>query len=198
MARPMQMPPKADLPEGPHRAFVELLFDYYRRARRPTLEKICTQIQSKDRAGTASRETVRRMLRGQTIPPNWQTVEAVFAALCELAGVDPDRKVKVFNSFDEDEWTPADRRSQMEAAWNAALDGRIDDRPEFQGIDFETAVPVNGFGSGTGGFGGGGSTNSSSGFGSGGFGGSTSARAPFKNDPWGSTSKSQYSDDPPF
>lgn len=169
----MQMPDKESLPEGPHRDFVELLFDYYRLARRPTLEKICNQVRSKDRAGTASRETIRRMLRGVTVPPNWQTVEVVFIALCELAGVAHDVKVKVY-SDPEDGWIVTDRRSQMEEVWHAAFDG-TSRRPEFLGLNFRTAEPVGA----SGGFGGGG-----------GFGGVPAS------DPW--ARGGGISDDPPF
>jgi hypothetical protein len=169
VTRPMQMPDEQTLPEGPHRDFVALLFDYYRLARRPALEKICNQIQSADRAGTASRETIRRLMNGVSVPPNWQTVEAIFVALCELAGVTHDVRVKAFDHR-ADEWVVTDRRSQMEAAWNAALDGRHPDGPGFLGVDFETAQPL-------------------------GFGG-TARPAPPSDNPW--ATGGGFSDDPPF
>jgi hypothetical protein len=43
-----------------------------------------------DCPGTASTETIRRMLRGDTIPARWETVEAVVQALCDLANWDSD------------------------------------------------------------------------------------------------------------
>ncbi|CNF63343.1 Uncharacterised protein [Mycobacterium tuberculosis] len=180
MARVLQMPDETTLPPGPRRAFVRLLFDYYTLARRPTLEAISDQINSKDRSGTASRETIRRMMHGHTVPRNWQTVEVVFLALCELGEVEPDLRVKAYNER-IDETVIIDRRSQMEEAWHAALDGKTLDQPRFLGVDFDNATPVH-----TGGFG------SDEGFGgSGGFGGRVPA-----SDPW--ASGGGFSTDPPF
>jgi hypothetical protein len=112
------MPDETALPQGPVRDFVELLFDYHQIARYPTLEAICTQIDElpeQQRSGTASRETIRRMFHGH-VPRNWQTVEVVFDALCQLAGVDPDRKVSYWDEQYEEN-VQADRRSQMQDVW---------------------------------------------------------------------------------
>ncbi len=87
----LRMPPEEDLPPGPRRRFVGELFVLYRKARRPTLREINEQIMRMDLAGTASRETIRRMLQGVSVPANWETVEAVLTVLCDRAGITPKR-----------------------------------------------------------------------------------------------------------
>ena len=89
MARTMRMPSEDDLPRGTVRDFVELLFWFYRAARRPTLREISDRIQKMDLPGTASDETIRRMMHGKTVPAHWETVDAVLEALCDLAGAGP-------------------------------------------------------------------------------------------------------------
>lgn len=90
MARVLRMPTTEDLPPGTVRDFVELLFAIYRAAHRPTLREISSAAAKGDHRGTASTETVRRMLRGDTVPAHWETVEAVVEALCALASWDAD------------------------------------------------------------------------------------------------------------
>lgn len=142
MPRLLRMPDTTALPEGPVRDFVELLFDYHQIARHPTLEEIYGQIDElpeEERSGTASRETVRRMLHGH-VPRHWQTVEVVFLALCRLADVDPDRKVKYWDQ-EYDENVETDRRGQMREVWSAALYGRPIRRSPFRGVDFDYEEP---------------------------------------------------------
>jgi hypothetical protein len=142
MPKLLRMPDTAALPEGLVRDFVELLFDYHQIARHPTLDEVCAQINERpedERLGTASRETVRRMFHGH-VPRHWQTVEVVFVALCQLAGADPDRKVKYWDDrYDANVET--DRRSQMQEVWNAALYGRPTGRSLFRGVDFDYEEP---------------------------------------------------------
>jgi hypothetical protein len=85
------MPTQDELPAGPVRDFVDILFSLYRAARRPTLEDISKHILEGDYPATASKETIRKMLRGTTIPAHWETVETVIRALCDLADIDPER-----------------------------------------------------------------------------------------------------------
>ena len=94
MARIMRMPPKSELPEGPHRAFVEELRRYYRAASHPPLRQVSRAIEGRDdlKEVTASQETVRRMLRGMVLPTGptgWDRVYAVFFVLCEMGNIDP-------------------------------------------------------------------------------------------------------------
>ena len=115
MARTMRMPSEEDLPSGTVRDFVWLLFYFYRQAHRPTLREISDRIRNSDLPGTASTETIRRMLRGTTVPTHWDTVEAVFLALCDLARREPDTRL----TFQGDDLT---RRAHLERLWHRALD----------------------------------------------------------------------------
>ncbi|MFI9811407.1 hypothetical protein [Saccharothrix variisporea] len=95
---------------------MEELFSYYRDAGRPTLRHISDFIATNDDlAGTASKETVRRMLQGLTVPAQWETAHTVFLALCHLAGHDPDE------SRQTDGWGET-RRSVIKDLWNSAID----------------------------------------------------------------------------
>jgi hypothetical protein len=76
MPKVLRMP---NLPRRPRRNLVVLLFFLYKEACRPSLEVIADQIQREDRDGTASRETIRRLLLGKVVPANWNTVETVFS-----------------------------------------------------------------------------------------------------------------------
>ena len=115
MARTMRMPSEEDLPPGTVRDFVWLLFFFYRDARRPTLREISDRIRKSDLPGTASTETIRRMLRGKTVPANWKTVEAVLEVLCDLSGKGLDSRLK----YEGDDGT---RRGHLERLWHRALD----------------------------------------------------------------------------
>jgi hypothetical protein len=106
------MPSEQDLPEGDTREFVLELFALYREAHRPTLREISHKIEHRDSRATASTETIRRMLRGTTVP-SWPIVESVFYALCELGNVDPDS-----GRYGDDD----SRREMIEYRWNRALD----------------------------------------------------------------------------
>jgi hypothetical protein len=92
MARIMRMPPKSDLPDGPHREFVEELRRYYRIAGRPSLREVSRAIEGRAdlKEVTASQETVRRMLKGMVLPTDWDRVYAVFFVLCEMGKINPD------------------------------------------------------------------------------------------------------------
>ena len=97
------------------RDFVWLLFFFYRAAHRPTLREISDRIRKSDLPGTASTETIRRMLHGTTVPANWETVEAVLEVLCDLAGRGPDSRLM----YQGDDGT---RRGHLERLWHRALD----------------------------------------------------------------------------
>jgi hypothetical protein len=118
MASALRMPRESELPDSPLRDFVELLFVFYREARRPTLRQISRAIQDADSTGTASTETIRRMLRGTTVPSRWETVSAVLDGLCYLA--DPD-----WDPEDPD-WdylgVPGSPRYHLLRRWHKAID----------------------------------------------------------------------------
>jgi len=89
MPRAIRMPSEKELPQGPRRYFVEELFFLFREAGRPTLRPICERMAADpDRAGTASRETIRQMFLGKAVPLRWANAYAVVAALASLAGRD--------------------------------------------------------------------------------------------------------------
>lgn len=115
MARTLRMPSETDLPPGTVRDFVELLFFFYRTAHRPTLREISDRIKRSELPGTASTETIRRMLRGTTVPAHWETVEAVLVVLSDLAGRSSETRL---------DWEDirATRREHLERTWHQALD----------------------------------------------------------------------------
>ena len=117
MARTLRFPDEDELPRGPERDFAAALFDLFKQARRPTLRRISSAISGRDDLpGTASTETVRRMLTGITVPAHWETVDVVVTVLCEMASIDPDQQVG-------DRYNDASSpREDVEAAWHQALD----------------------------------------------------------------------------
>lgn len=128
MAQVLRMPDEATLPDGPRRKFVVELFMYYRDAGRPALRIITDGIAEKFDAFTASRETIRKMLRGTTVPVNWEVVEGVLTVLCARADVDPDSP-RWPEEFDADEVT---HRQNLRNLWNDALDTPPLDTPPVQ------------------------------------------------------------------
>lgn len=111
MPRIVRMPTLQELPKGARRDFVEAVFSLYKEASRPTLRDVSKEIERGDSAATASPETIRRMLRGTTVP-SWRIVNAVTLALCRMAGADQDA-----GSYDE-----PTRRELIEFRWNDAID----------------------------------------------------------------------------
>ncbi|MEU7206089.1 hypothetical protein [Streptomyces sp. NPDC045470] len=120
MAQVLRMPSEWELPESPQRQFVEELFAYYREAGRPTLRSIADDIAEDPEfdAFTASRETIRKMLRGKTIPVSWAVVDAVLTVLCARAGIDPNHP-RWAGGFAEE---PVTHRQNLRNRWNEALD----------------------------------------------------------------------------
>jgi hypothetical protein len=117
MLRP---PSKATLPDGPHREFVEKLFGLYRAAGRPPLRAISGWItenwEATDLRGSASTETIRRVLTGSTVPRHWWTVECIVVALCILAGRNPDEE-----DWDDVEGQMPSARDEAKHLWNVML-----------------------------------------------------------------------------
>ena len=140
MAQVLRMPTEAELPRGAHRDFIERLFSLYREAHRPGLRQISQAIPD-DCAGTASTETIRRMLRGVSVPAHWQTVDAVLTALCQLAGVDPDADIG--DRYDD----RVTRRELIEHAWHEALDNPHPRPRTFRPADDPWAAETAGSGS---------------------------------------------------
>ncbi len=139
MPKILKMPTEAELPKGPWRDFVEALFIYYRAADRPDLRAIQAAVETLNedmRPGTASRETIRQMLRGRTVARQWGTVATVLCALCALARIDPNAHADGVGGFFSDDshlnafkklWHNASDvpRTLSEAARNTAKARRI-------------------------------------------------------------------------
>jgi hypothetical protein len=85
VAKILRMPNTETLHKGARREFVEEFFLHYREAGRPTVRTVADWIRDNDSlSGTASAETVRRVLAGLTVSRNWATVEAILYAFCAL------------------------------------------------------------------------------------------------------------------
>ncbi|MBM9506678.1 hypothetical protein [Actinacidiphila acididurans] len=95
---------------------MEELFLHFRAAGRPRLPRIVAAIAALPDAPRASRETVRRLLKGETIS-QWQTVDALLQALSAMANQDPDRQ----RTDDYDDETTY--RSYLRQLWNNDIDG---------------------------------------------------------------------------
>jgi hypothetical protein len=117
MARAIRMPSEEELPPGSVRSFVIELFDLYREAHRPPLRLVSATVERLDHPGTASPETIRRMLNGTTVPAHWPAVEAVLLAFCELSGRNPNAE---YNHPGDRHRTS--RRRELESTWHRALD----------------------------------------------------------------------------
>lgn len=101
----------------PCATFAEVMFWLYRKAHRPALRDISEAIhRNTNLRGTASPETIRRMLRGTTVPAPWETVEAVYLTFCGLAELDPDDEIVYI------EGTGKTVQDHVEDAWHEALD----------------------------------------------------------------------------
>ncbi|WP_042370518.1 hypothetical protein [Streptacidiphilus neutrinimicus] len=125
MPRYIQMLGEDQLPEGPRRDLVARLQDYYEKAGLRPVQEIsakCQELTEKDERlrGTASRETVRRMLNGSSVltsVPHWENVELVYRALCDFAGQDPDASYEWHHGYDSG---TAKYLDDLREAWSAA------------------------------------------------------------------------------
>jgi hypothetical protein len=110
--------------------FVNGLWRHYTAAGRPTLEEIAKRIgelnEDKDSAGgTSSTETIRRMLKGTTVPPKWPTARSALRALCSLAGYDAQERGT--DHFGDEDPSPEE---ELRWAWNRALDDPLGGKPK--------------------------------------------------------------------
>ncbi|WUW26961.1 hypothetical protein OG521_39620 (plasmid) [Streptomyces sp. NBC_01463] len=114
MGRFITMPSEWVLPPGPVRGFTQALYDWYKAAGRPSLTEIADDIASHDALrGSASRETIRKMLRGETVPQRWTTVEAVLTVLCERDGTSPQG---------EPEYSEVTHGQRVKRLWDEAVE----------------------------------------------------------------------------
>ncbi|MFF7251557.1 hypothetical protein ACFZBU_47805 [Embleya sp. NPDC008237] len=113
------MPSQRELPPGNRRDFVEEIHSHYRTARRPALRAISDHIEHMELRSSVSKETIRRMLAGLTVPTRWVTVETVFLALCDLSGTNPnDSRWSSYNNLGDD----CTLQEELERRWHQALD----------------------------------------------------------------------------
>jgi hypothetical protein len=124
------MPSEVVVPPGAHRELLKELFHKYGCAGRPCLREIVAQARGMDLDGTASQETVRRVMKGGQLPRQWGTMYAVYAPLCALANVDPEVPYS-FQLVDESadphpqlEGWKATHKELVRDLWNCALDGQ--------------------------------------------------------------------------
>lgn len=194
MSKMLRMPSVDELPPGSRRAFAGELFTYFRAAGRPSPVSIAAAVaQMHGSAPVAvSRETVRRLLKGETIS-TWPTVRAVHEVLCRMADQEPTwRRFSDSNDYDEDNDTRT-LREYIRDLWNDAVDGVEPDdeagHPQLAPVPQPSPPPAP-----TGGWGGGSNP--------GGWG--ASHQQP-QDDPWSTgapqketSSQKGYSDEPPF
>ncbi|WP_420082850.1 hypothetical protein ACN6AT_37660 (plasmid) [Streptomyces sp. JL4002] len=114
------MPTLDELPEGAVRLFVEEIFFHYREAKRPSLREIQADLAEPEMlAGTASRETIRRTLRGENVPTRWTTVHAVLTALCGRSGIEPDS----MRYADAEHFPHTTYEDALHQLWDDAMEG---------------------------------------------------------------------------
>jgi len=122
--------PQSDLPDGPHRKFVEELRRYYRAAGRPSLRQVSRAIEGRAdlKEVTASQETVRRMLKGIVLPTDWDRVYAVFFVLCEMGNIDPgaNRWSNEDTRYDDE---PESNSECLNRLWDDALEAEPNPPP---------------------------------------------------------------------
>ncbi|GIF01570.1 hypothetical protein [Paractinoplanes rishiriensis] len=126
-------------PRTKRREFVEEIFRLYRAAGSPPLREIEEWIRGNDELkGTASTETIRRILRGH-VPPRWHTVEAIALAFFAMSDLQADEERYSENM--------GDSFSNMEAlrrAWSEAIEedpGAPDPRARRQAGNFDDEPP---------------------------------------------------------
>lgn len=123
MARSIRMPSPEELPAGPQRRFMETLFRLWVDAGMPTMEGVSEAVTSAPpQEGSASKETVRKMLTGKTVPHSWQNAEAVFLGLSMMADLNPERLVRYTETPDDDYYSelipdPTPARAVFRQLW---------------------------------------------------------------------------------
>ncbi|MEU8138220.1 hypothetical protein [Streptodolium elevatio] len=120
MPQMLRMPSTVDLPDGTRREFVTELFIHFKEAGRPTPARIAATTVSMRDPLPVSRETIRRLLKGETVS-TWERVDAVLRALCEIGGLDPDRRRWEESRYDDDD--PTTCRQRLRQLLNNDIDG---------------------------------------------------------------------------
>ncbi len=191
MPQILRMPSEDELPHGPKRIFVSELFTYFRAAGRPSPASIAAAASRGPQPArvTVSRETVRRLLKGETTS-TWPKVRAVHDVLCQMADRDPTwRRFSDSSDYDEENDTRT-LREYIRDLWNDAVDGvEADDGPPQLAPVPEASPP----------------RTSAGGWGNNAPSGGWGASQQPQDDPWATGalqkkigSQQAYSDEPPF
>lgn len=108
--------------------FVKELWFHHEAAGRPKLDLIMQGIkvfnEMHETGGTASTETIRKMLKGETVPVEWSRVRATLYALCEMAGTDPTKPTEVYGYGE----VPS-TEEELRRLWGQALDDPLRGKP---------------------------------------------------------------------
>lgn len=120
MVQILRKPQKSSL--SPARwEFVDELWIHHEAAGRPKVELIVDGVRAlnevNETGGTVSTETIRRMLKGETVPVHWSRVRAALFVLCGMAGYDPQKPRE--NDFGDD--YPS-HEENLRRLWSQALD----------------------------------------------------------------------------
>ncbi|MBF6358301.1 hypothetical protein IU449_27770 [Nocardia higoensis] len=95
------------MPEN-HDQFIDMLWRFFIAADEPPMRKIAqviNELPEDQQKGSANHETVRRTLLALTLP-QWETVEVIFLALCQIADVDPDDVEPDEDNYRGRDWEP--------------------------------------------------------------------------------------------
>lgn len=127
---PARLTKPTDVPDS-HQPLIDMLWRFYVAADGPSTRTIAQAIASQEedqRNGTANHETVRRTLKALHLP-EWQTVEVIFQALCQIANVyaddDDDGDGDFFDRWDQ----PRTHRDRLRRCYRLARYGTLDDLP---------------------------------------------------------------------
>ncbi|WP_439660598.1 hypothetical protein ACSHWB_03235 [Lentzea sp. HUAS TT2] len=127
---PARLSQPTDVPND-HQPLIDMLWRFYVAANGPSTREIARIIATQDddqRDGTANHETVRRTLKALHLP-EWQTVEVIFLALCQIANVDADDEddgdSDFFDRFDQ---SPT-HRDRLRQCYRLARYGAVHDLP---------------------------------------------------------------------
>ncbi|MGY4103773.1 hypothetical protein ACW2Q0_30075, partial [Nocardia sp. R16R-3T] len=178
---PPRLSRPTDVPEDSG-MLIDMLWRFYIAADAPPVREIARVIKGlpeDQQKGTANPETVRRTLIAKALP-QWETVEVIFLALCQIANVDPD---DVEPDEDRDQWDPPPQshRAELHQRYRKARYGKVTPLPRTRAdrarLEAEAEAEMEAYRRGRQGFGG--------------------------SDPWGSApgsfgGSSDNDDEPPF
>lgn len=130
MSRRLSLP--SNVPDE-HEPLIKMLWRFYAVADAPSMRKIAEVIASQDeetRKASANHETVRRTLMAINLP-EWQTVEVIFLALCQIGEVDPDDDDDDddFNRWGKSQDQPETHRDRLHQCYRLAKFGIMESLP---------------------------------------------------------------------